>query len=508
MTPAEPDNLAVDLSAYLDGALEPDRAREIEEILRESPAARETLEQLRQVSTSLGALPRLRAPEDLSVAFGGSRPRPVTGAGWAVRRPGLIRLAARISASAAMIFLGLVAGWALFSPPAETQPDNQPPACVRNAPDRPTARRLASPDAGMSSADSKTADEVAEARVVDTADTGQSGEAVPLALGGPAAPHLDATAAAPPALEHGEPVAARPAEVPAAALPSTRQPTPPASVDAEPAIVHVVVSPRDARTYAAVLEEVASWRPASARERANGAVGSNQTREITLHVPPDRVGVVLADLNQRAPQQVRATMQLGPREFAQGGSLMLQAESFSPPSPAAAPADRVSNPLGIVRRQPRTGKHVARGGRAPAAGATIEPPPERKPETRKRKKGYEEGLASPAARSKASDGNTCGGAPRRLPHTGYGTGRRGAVSAPPAPRPRQSRREPADWLERLTQPWADVYESLLGVVFRTAQPGRSHSQPALAPIPVRITILPPEQPLSQPATRQPPRQQP
>ena len=67
MTERNPDNLAADLSAYLDGELDESRQREVERLLAESADARRMLGELRTVADQLARLPRLHAPTSLIV---------------------------------------------------------------------------------------------------------------------------------------------------------------------------------------------------------------------------------------------------------------------------------------------------------------------------------------------------------------------------------------------------------------------------------------------------------
>ncbi|HQL54892.1 MAG TPA: hypothetical protein PLQ87_09305, partial [Phycisphaerae bacterium] len=62
----ERDKLGADLSAYLDDELSAARSREIQRVLASSEDARRQLDELREVSEQLGALPRLRAPAELA----------------------------------------------------------------------------------------------------------------------------------------------------------------------------------------------------------------------------------------------------------------------------------------------------------------------------------------------------------------------------------------------------------------------------------------------------------
>lgn len=116
MASADKDNLNADLSAYLDGELTPQRAREVERHLAESAEARHTLEALRAISAGLADLPRVRAPAALPTSLGhgtGHVPafqkRPPAG------RARALRIVTRISAAAALIIVGVFAGWSMLN---------------------------------------------------------------------------------------------------------------------------------------------------------------------------------------------------------------------------------------------------------------------------------------------------------------------------------------------------------------------------------------------------------
>ncbi len=69
MADLERDNLLADLSAYLDGELDPLRRQAVERLLAESPDARGRLAELREVHEQLHMLPRLRVPAELGAGL-------------------------------------------------------------------------------------------------------------------------------------------------------------------------------------------------------------------------------------------------------------------------------------------------------------------------------------------------------------------------------------------------------------------------------------------------------
>lgn len=119
MTPERPDNpgnLEADLSAYVDGELPPQRAREIERLAAERPEVREELEQLRAVSRRVAALPRRGAPAAVVALVEREMERGAR-RGGAARRYQIwgLRWVVRISAAAAVLLGGVLAGWELGS---------------------------------------------------------------------------------------------------------------------------------------------------------------------------------------------------------------------------------------------------------------------------------------------------------------------------------------------------------------------------------------------------------
>lgn len=118
-----------DLSAYLDRELSPERTREIEQLLRESEDARRLLNDLRDVSDRLAALPRHRAPDELTAAMARhAERRLLLAAAGPARRLRRLRHGARIVAAAAVVALGVLVGWRALRPGASVPPPGPGPA--------------------------------------------------------------------------------------------------------------------------------------------------------------------------------------------------------------------------------------------------------------------------------------------------------------------------------------------------------------------------------------------
>ena len=98
------DNLEADLSAYLDGELSGERAREIEDLIARSDEAARTLDELRAVSDAIGALPQRSAPPELMFAvtrkLAGQSPADSAGLR---RQTRVLRLVGQVTAAAAVL---------------------------------------------------------------------------------------------------------------------------------------------------------------------------------------------------------------------------------------------------------------------------------------------------------------------------------------------------------------------------------------------------------------------
>lgn len=119
MTEREREALRADLSAYLDGELDTDRTRAVEAWLAESNEARELLDELRDVTDHLAALPRRQAPDALAATMTRqaelrlllSEQTPSSGRGWRIVRRGL-----GVSASAAVVLMCVLVGYVALQP--------------------------------------------------------------------------------------------------------------------------------------------------------------------------------------------------------------------------------------------------------------------------------------------------------------------------------------------------------------------------------------------------------
>jgi len=349
---AEEKKLLADLSAYLDGELGPERARQVEAFLAHSEEARRTLDQLRTISAALRALPRVRAPGHLaeSVQCAAERQallsdRPAAG------RQRVLRLVAQISASAAVIVACVVAGWTVLNrlhglPSAEHSGAlvrGMPPAGV---PRSGTAERVRADDSGQpeslavavgESAGEEVAvgaerqPEAAEelALVTARAERGPAAPAITADLSTGARPPLDTDAVGAAAIASGHP--GQPGALPGALVSAQAAPV---------AEINIVVTPRTVSEYDAARRTVASWQqavagqtPAGAAAQAEPGVGAEREgtgaalagalapsspptqQEYVLNVPAARFGAVLRALDEQAPGQVLANVNFNARQL-------------------------------------------------------------------------------------------------------------------------------------------------------------------------------------------------
>ena len=390
MTRFDQENLGADLSAYIDGELSPERTREIECLLAESPEARKLLDQLRGVSRQLGDLPRVPAPKSLVdrvLRLYKRTADPETPELRPSRIPTLWRLS-RVLASAAVVALCFCAGWfmhgRLASPgdiglaphiaPAESEhafvardkgepalheenalaPSSPNPTQSRerrvekSAPDQVAAKDGVPSDHGQrwyTSLDSNRDRSIEDLTDAAFAKSDSSEDAVPptldddsrerlLTLGYADGSHLSETREIPsPDVTTPPRLAAKEEN----AL-TSEQSLPTAAPEPVPS-VQICITPENAAQYAAALQTVASWQGMERdigeeyRRFVSGAdrkSAGHQPRQISIELPPERVAGLLGELEREAPQQVSVALNFRPEEFAKVQEMLLP-ESFGMP---------------------------------------------------------------------------------------------------------------------------------------------------------------------------------
>ncbi|MFQ5804989.1 MAG: hypothetical protein ACE5I3_00915 [Phycisphaerae bacterium] len=389
MASADKERLGADLSAYLDGELSPERAREVERLLAESEQARRTLADLRAISQSLGDLPRRRAPAGLPDKVRRSVERQVLLQERApAGRPRVLKLVARISASAALIAACVFAGWT-----------------VLQRVNRPAPRGVEGEIAAGEALAGGDEDAKAFARRFPPAVSAETEAAATAA----AEPHADAPAIAMAKKRESLGYKARAGEVPAAgaAIVATKDEIVAAEKDdlaaaATPIVavtpaVNILVSPRDANEYNASLRTVALWQQAPrsmvgrvaaglvtelrpGRGRMSGAAAEAKQEEasaaptqqdFTLRVQPDQVGDMLLALERDAPQQVRVEMRFNVSDFSQVQRMVMPVGSVPPDGELTVAEAR---PTPVESARPVGGKEVParKGGLVPSGPDVLE----------------------------------------------------------------------------------------------------------------------------------------
>jgi hypothetical protein len=419
---ADKEKLLADLSAYLDGELSPERAREVERFLSESEEARRTLADLRAVCEALRTLPRMHAPGALPERVRRSVERQVL----LPKRPPagrarVLKLAARISASAAVIAACVFAGWTVLHRIGSEVPSELKPEIVsghggaashearrtlaKRAPADKLAHPLASEPAAKAPALARK-DEIEASRTPGYEAKVEREPAVAMAPSKAAVREVEA------AVRKGETVAPEHEST----LATEGTPVAVATWDTSTApAVNVVVRPRDANEYSAALQTVALWQQAPAevaRLRGGRASGGRYgwearadmskkvdrvetpavltQQDFVLQVPPAQFNEVLRSLDEHAPGQVLAAVNFNVRDISQVQQMVMpaapRAVSGEPqladkqPPPAGpeaglAPTEVMARERGLRRVEPDAfggGRLAGRGG---ARGRVARSPP-------------------------------------------------------------------------------------------------------------------------------------
>jgi len=315
LTPGRPDNLAADLSAYLDGELPEVRAREIEQQLADSAECRALLAELRDVSQALGRLPRRRAPDELVAAlrhqaerrhlFGDAR-RPRTGR--------VLRLFLRLSAAAAVIGGCVLVGWHVADR-GQTRPRQTAPRDYALV-DRPTPEAAAPPELARAEHDGAPALPQKAAGAGTLAEQlAEAAEPLPTDAALAHGTVADDDAGTAVAAREPEPMLpAAPAPAPSAApAPTVAARTPAARLPRVLAEVEIYVVPHDSSAHATARCVLASLGEAALSDEQDRmgvtAAGRERSTVVRRAVPADEVAAFMADLQARLPEQTTVTMQ-------------------------------------------------------------------------------------------------------------------------------------------------------------------------------------------------------
>ncbi len=355
MTEREREQLGDDLSAYLDGELAVERAQEVERLLSESAEARKLLEELRGVSTQLGALPRLRVPDAVAVAVGSRAEEQLRLVrARQVRRVWIVRVTSGVAAVAAVLVAGVWIGY---------EAGRQSPMSVAL---RAAGRGVAALPA--------TGEEKMKAREVAPAGAGET-----MVMHG--IPAADVVARSADRAARRERIAE---ECQSYALGEP--------VDTGAPLVNIVVQPRDEAEYAAAAATLRSWgAPARVLEGTPSEAEGAGTAKLLAPAHPVAWGFAIAAaelpgrigrLEAQAPQGVYVRVGSGAAEYslpAQGGAQSRMSDAQDKLSaPAAAPRP---SPARAKDEKAATAKRAiaeAREKEAATEPVPVSPPPEKK----------------------------------------------------------------------------------------------------------------------------------
>jgi len=321
------EQLGADLSAYLDGELDPKRTSEIELLLERSEEARALLTKLRGMSRQLGDLPRMKAPEDLIDSLPARRKLPIeqTRARKQSFNPRSVWLTSKIAASAAVIVVCFYTGWIMHermtaAPRAVAMAVQSPPATPALVDEKSAVRGekgVTSPERDFESEQyAKKGDDLAS-------DPLEQLEALGYVGGYDESEDEPVVAVLPP-----EPIlAARESKKDEPEEADAR--TAGAEIDSEPAAmpwladftptVEILVTPQDQAQFAAALDAVSVWSSPA----GGGGAGRCGLREdvsqqdFTIRSSPEQVSDLLRALEERTPRQVSVAMKFRSAELTQ-----------------------------------------------------------------------------------------------------------------------------------------------------------------------------------------------
>jgi anti-sigma factor RsiW len=392
---ADREQLGADLSAYLDGELSPERARQVERLLEESEDARRLLAELRAVARNLGDLPRMHAPEGLSERIrhaaegwvSPSRRSPATGYR-------VLKVVTRVVASAAVLVVCMYTGWIMHErlAPSPTSVGDVVAEGARVVDESAGAKNFAK---GGGRGKRAPAEEPSAAPSAVAMRQLQSLGYI----GSDADEELDASVGEAETFVAADRSGTE-AELGAAAFGASM-----VADDATPT-VSVVVAPQDVDQFNGALQLVSAWQyapavagrfvkmesgeaehlrwegaaPQVARGRRGAGLSTLSQQEFVVQVPAGRVGEALQSLEQQAPQQVQVTMAFKPADLLRVQSMVTPGdpapdldevyaaesqEMLTESAPAFARADTSARGRGAARLEKEAieARRTGRGGR-------------------------------------------------------------------------------------------------------------------------------------------------
>lgn len=373
MIPAERERFEADLSAWLDGELDAERAAEVEATLERSSSARRALEELRAVSTRVQALPRVAAPADFEMQVLRHA------AGEAARRAHDVERRIRSARRIEFLRGGLVATAALFGlyafryfSAASVAPDL--PGMERNAaipdPTAPTTpvddvlKSVPSPAreiAKRERSDPQPPPPVVAAAPTDALDatTRDADDAPPTAAGRGFLARADVPADASEEKAGVEGVylgallnrtAESLAQSKSASFGYAGKLAEPSPAPDAPD-VSIVLTPRDVADYENAVnvsnDVLQLAAPAAAADNGVGELAQRPIRrqELYFSVPPPQLGQVFHLLENQPPEQVEVQLHFRGGQLRSIQSWMLDAEPLQNPEAPAMLAERATELL-------------------------------------------------------------------------------------------------------------------------------------------------------------------
>lgn len=321
------EKLGPDLSAYLDGELTPQRRAEIEQLLESSPEARRRLEDLRGAADAVNDLPRMAAPDALVPAMRRQAERRLLldapqSPAW--RRWWLLPM--QVSATAAVVALCVLVGWHALRTPVEPAPDTAlmrqaAPVAEDRSSEAPTMRQQEAFGAAESPSPSRVAVAPKSEAIARRQD--ESAGVATLAEEPASLKTRSGRAGRRESAAFGEDAQGGGGRLYATA--------------AQPPEVEVVVAPQSQTAYARSAEVTWAWQrdvprapvramdetldfgevdadvdTAGAARDVAAVVALGEPQEWNLVAGANEVGVLLAQLEETAPQQVKITMNAVP----------------------------------------------------------------------------------------------------------------------------------------------------------------------------------------------------
>ena len=354
MAAGKRDKPGADLSAYLDGELPEEQARQTERQLERSDECRQTVEQLREVSDLLANLPRHRAPEELTAAMRRraerrellEETRPVGGGR-------VLMLMVRLTAAAAVLAACVLVGWQVGkrdrSPAVRYLGQEERAVAGKTEPDM--ARRAGKRGRVITG----IATEAQPAPVLAAADKNeQLSEGDPQRpaslgfVGGAAQEDVVETATTPAAV--GVAVVATDSQVgQQVALSYTIEPA-----------VDIRITPQSAAEYTAIYAALASGTIAGHSERGSpwSVTGKEyglppERAQFQWKIPPGQVGQVIKALERQAPEQVYVAFTAKGENIERLGELLHPALSDHEPVTKSRITRISDEPAAVRRAAPR-----------------------------------------------------------------------------------------------------------------------------------------------------------